>query len=151
VFDGAKHPMKAKTHMKRRDDKLKAQSYLDSFYQRGNNCDTILTDDEFTKAEQCRKIIASPNNEILSLILSWFKSNDAKYTCAPFKAEWQCIYMERLNQVNAVMSKDGDAIIIGVHKLYYNIDFNDHSFKEYDKINDKINLSNNSLFLYEDN
>ena len=29
--------------------------------------------------------------------------------CAPFKAEWQCVYLERINIiVDAIMSADGE-------------------------------------------
>ena len=52
------------------------------------------------------KIIATPNNHVLSLVIDWMRNNQMRYMCAPFEAKWQCVFLERLKIVNGIISKD---------------------------------------------
>ena len=146
VFDGCKHPMKVSAHDERANKRLEARNALDLFYQRGRDDAVILTDDDHSLAMKDMKALVSPASEILSMVANWMHNNSAKHMCAPFEAEWQCACLEQCNIVDSAMSTDGDCVILGVRKLYYNVNFNSCAFQVYDKEIDIIDKIKNPLF-----
>ena len=57
------------------------------------------------------KKITHRSNELTNLVIKWMVSKDIKYVCAPFEVEWQCVYLEHMKLVDAVMSIDGDCFL----------------------------------------
>ena len=149
VFDGYRHPMKSATNLERSNKRKEARKLLDLFYERGKDPDVELTDEDHTKAMKYIKTIASPTNEMISLVRCWLDDNKINHMCSPFDAEWQCVHLEQVNEVDAIMSTDGDCIILGAKKVYYNVNFNNHTFNLYDIEIEVKEKELNPLFKYD--
>ena len=50
---------------------------------------------------------------------------------------------------DGVISKDGDCVILGAEKVYFNVNFNWSTFKVYDKCVNILNVQSNPLFKYD--
>ena len=72
--------------------------------------------------------MSSPNNEILSLVISWMNTEHIKHFCATFEAECQYVCLEQLKIVDGVVSTDGDCITHCVSKFYYEVNFEQRAF-----------------------
>ena len=90
---------------------------MNSFYDRGKVEDVALTGDDHSNAMKAIKTLASPSNELIYMVKEWMIRNNMSFICAPFEAEWQCVYLERLNIVQGTMSTDGDCIILGAKRF----------------------------------
>ena len=60
-----------------------------------------------------------------------------------------CVCLEQMNIVDAVMSIDGDCIVLGATKLCFNVNFNSEMFQVYEKSIDTLDTQKNPLFQYE--
>ena len=58
--------------------------------------------------------------------------------------------MEKEKLADDVMSKDGDCVMLSVDVLYYKVNFNDQTFKMYNKENEKKDIDKNPLFAHEE-
>ena len=47
------------------------------------------------------------------LALDWMEDSEVRYFCAPFEAEWYCVWLENLNLVDGVISRDSDCVLLG--------------------------------------
>ena len=50
---------------------------------------------------------------------------------------------------DGVMLKDGDCVILGAEKMYFNVNFNQLTFKVYGKRVNILNVQSNLLFKYD--
>ena len=149
VLEGYKHPMKYYTHQECLKIRTDAMEKLNNFYEIGKDAMKELTDEDYCNSMKYIKLVASPNNEVLSLIIEWIISSNIWYFGSPFKAKWQCIYLEKIGIVDAIMSTDSDYIMHGVQKLYFNINFNKLTFQVFDRKVDCLNVDDNPLFAYD--
>ena len=67
--------------------------------------------------------MSCPNVRLISLVIEWIDNNDAILMSAPCEAEWKCVFLERTKIVGALMSADGDCVLLGVNSLHYNVNF----------------------------
>ena len=51
--------------------------------------------------------------------------------------------------VDAVLSTDGDCVILGVKKSYFNVNFNNETFQCYERAVDMMNKERNPMFKYD--
>ena len=70
---------------------------------------------------------------------------------APFEAEWQCVCLERMNLVDAVMSSDGDCITHGASKSHHGWNFVKRTFLFHDKDVESMNALGNPIFKHNEN
>ena len=84
------------------------------------------------------------------MIMHWMKAKNIKYSCALFEVESQRVCLEKTRQVDTVMSKDWCCAILGVERLYYNINFNEQKLQVYCKSEDITNKELNPLSNYEE-
>ena len=70
------------------------------------------------------KIIATPNDHVLSLVVDWIRNNEMHCARAPLEAEWQCVFLERLEIVKGMVPKDRDCTMLGGTNACYNFNFN---------------------------
>ena len=57
--------------------------------------------------------------------------------------------MERMIIVDDIMSTDGDCMILGVKKMCYDVNFNNHAFKFFDLNADVKLIEHDPLFRHE--
>ena len=77
------------------------------------------------------------------------EENSINYMCATFEAEWQCVYLEKHNIVDAIMSTDGDFVVLGAKKLCFNVNFRDETFQLCHRTIDAMSDDENPLLKHE--
>jgi 5'-3' exonuclease len=129
-FDGFRHPMKKVAREERENKYNSAKQWLDCFYDDARN-DRPIDDARRESAMKFLRDITIPDPLVVSYIIEWMGRENIPFECAPFEAEWQLIKMESENIVGAVMTTDGDAIILGAKIVLYEVDFKKKSWKVY--------------------
>lgn len=112
VFDGDYLPSKAATEesrAKKREEKLKiANEYLKA----GKSSQAIQ---EFQKC-----IDITP--EMASALIQELKKMDIPYVVAPYEADAQLVYLERIGLVGGILSDDSDLLVFGAKRLLTKLD-----------------------------
>ena len=110
VFDGAKHPMKHATNEQRKLIKAGLERRLSE-----------LEDKDEIEKLQARCVY--PREDILKLVVQWMKEEDILHFSAPFEAEWQLVSLERQGLIDAIVSEDGDCLILGAKTVVTRLNF----------------------------
>lgn len=116
-FDGCDHPMKSITRRKRHADLQAARDWLQSFYAKGLRGEPITEEDRNKALTQTKKA-TYPDERVKKQLIDWMKGHDIEFECAPFEAEWQLVYALREGQIDAIMSTDGDCIVLGASCIF---------------------------------
>jgi 5'-3' exonuclease len=69
------------------------------------------------------KDVTVPNEMLTSYLLDWMKSDNIGYECSPMEAEWQLVKLEREKRIDAIMTTDGDAIVLGANVVLFDVNF----------------------------
>ncbi|ODV67081.1 PIN domain-like protein, partial [Hyphopichia burtonii NRRL Y-1933] len=107
VFDGANLPTKADTAKERREKREEARKKADNFVKRG---DRKLAWKEFMKA-------AGVSHEMAKSIMVELDLHKVKYIVAPYEADPQMVYLEKIGAVDGILSEDSDLLIFGCRRL----------------------------------
>lgn len=107
VFDGASLPTKAQTANERRLKREEAQRKANQLVNSGNR---KLAWKEFMKAAAVTSSMAK------SVMLELDRLN-VKYVVAPYEADPQMVYLEKIGEVDGILSEDSDLLIFGCKKL----------------------------------
>lgn len=107
VFDGAYLPTKAETARERRAKRMEAQHRAAQFLQRG---DRKLAWKEFMKA-------AGVTPEMAKSIMVELDAKHVKYVVAPYEADPQMVYLEKIGAVDGILSEDSDLLVFGCRRL----------------------------------
>ena len=133
VFDGyLSHPMKAAMHEARKRTVDKAKEELEEFYRKGRDGEPIGEDDR-SRALSNLRTITQPTERVISAVVNWFKEAGISFMCAPFEADWQLAYLDRIGQVDGIVSVDGDVIMLGVRKVCFKVNIGQRKFQAYEK------------------
>lgn len=107
VFDGAPLPTKADTNSERRQRREEARKKADAYVALGN---TKLAWKEFMKA-------ASVTFEMVKSVMVELDILGIKYVVAPYEADPQMVYMEKIGLVDGILSEDSDLLVFGCRIL----------------------------------
>lgn len=107
VFDGAYLPTKAETAKERRLKRQEAQEKANQLIKDGNR---KLAWKEFMKA-------AGVTPEMAKSIMVELDMRKVKYVVAPYEADPQMVYLERIGLVDGILSEDSDLLIFGCNRL----------------------------------
>lgn len=107
VFDGAHLPTKAETAKERRLRREEAQRKADALVKRGNK---KLAWKEFMKA-------AAVTCQMAKSIMVELDRMNVKYIVAPYEADPQMVYLEKIGEVDGILSEDSDLLIFGCTRL----------------------------------
>ncbi|KAG7196137.1 Rad2 nuclease [Scheffersomyces spartinae] len=107
VFDGAPLPTKADTNSERRQRREEARSKADAYVALGN---PKLAWKEFMKA-------ASVTFEMVKSVMVELDALGIKYVVAPYEADPQMVYMEKIGLVDGILSEDSDLLVFGCRVL----------------------------------
>lgn len=107
VLDGDYLPRKAGTEVERenRRDTYKKQA-LDA-HDAGNS---RLAFSNFQKA-------CDVSPELAKSLIEEFKAHNIKYIVAPYEADSQLVYLEKIGEVDAIISEDSDLLVFGAQIL----------------------------------
>ncbi|CUM46175.1 uncharacterized protein AC631_04829 [Debaryomyces fabryi] len=107
VFDGAYLPTKAETAKERRLKRQEAQEKANQLIKDGNR---KLAWKEFMKA-------AGVTPQMAKSIMVELDMRKVKYIVAPYEADPQMVYLERIGLVDGILSEDSDLLIFGCNRL----------------------------------
>jgi 5'-3' exonuclease len=129
-FDGFRHPMKKVARAERESKHNVAKQWLDDFYDDARN-NRPIDDTRRESAMKYLRDITIPCPLVIGYIVEWMGRENIRFECAPFEAEWQLVQMESENIISAVMTTDGDAIILGAKTVLFDVDFKKKTWKVY--------------------
>lgn len=107
VFDGSYLPTKAETANERRIKREEAKIKADLLVKQGKKS---LAWKEFMKA-------AGVTPQMAKSIMVELDSKGVKYVVAPYEADPQMVYLEKMGIVDGILSEDSDLLIFGCNRL----------------------------------
>lgn len=107
VFDGASLPTKEGTALERREKRRVAKDAANNFLKVGNRKAAWK---EFMKA-------AGVTPEMAKAIMMELDRKRVKYVVAPYEADPQMVYLEKIGLVDGILSEDSDLLVFGCRKL----------------------------------
>lgn len=107
VFDGANLPTKAETAKDRREKREDARKKANDLVRRG---DSRLAWKEFMKA-------AGVTPEMAKSVMVELDMNRVKYVVAPYEADPQMVYLEKMGLVDGILLEDSDLLVFGCNRL----------------------------------
>lgn len=107
VFDGASLPTKAETAKERREKRDEARKKAADLVRKG---DTRLAWKEFMKA-------AGVTPEMAKSVMVELDMNRVKYVVAPYEADPQMVYLEKMGLVDGILLEDSDLLVFGCNTL----------------------------------
>lgn len=107
VFDGSPLPTKEGTNAERKAKRIKAREAAALSLKKGDRKSAWK---EFMKA-------ASVTPEMAKSIMVELDRKHVKYVVAPYEADPQMVYLEKIGAVDGILSEDSDLLIFGCNKL----------------------------------
>ncbi|SSD60510.1 related to DNA damage-inducible protein DIN7 [Saccharomycodes ludwigii] len=107
VFDGASLITKQKTNLKRQESREKNKSLALKFHREGNSKCAF---EYFAKS-----VAITP--EMMKCWIDYCKNNDVSYIVAPYEADPQLVYLEKMGLVDGIISEDSDLLVFGCNRL----------------------------------
>lgn len=107
VFDGSPLPTKEGTHLERKQKREKAREAATDLMKKGNR---KLAWKEFMKA-------AAVTPDMAKSIMVELDRKHVKYVVAPYEADPQMVYLEKLGLVDGILSEDSDLLVFGCNRL----------------------------------
>ncbi|CAI5760113.1 unnamed protein product [Candida verbasci] len=107
VFDGQSLPMKQETNNERLERREEARKLAEKLY---NDNKKPLAYKQFMKA-------AYVNSKMVKSVMCELDLLGIKYVVAPYEADPQMVYLEKIGLVDGILSEDSDLLIFGCKKL----------------------------------
>ncbi|KAK6205445.1 exonuclease [Scheffersomyces amazonensis] len=107
VFDGAALPTKADTATERRNRRIEARHKAEE-YEKSNK--SKLAWKEYMKA-------ACVTSQMAKSLMVEFDNHNIKYIVAPYEADPQMVYLEKIGLVDGILSEDSDLLVFGCNRL----------------------------------
>ncbi|KAI5967973.1 EXO1 [Candida margitis] len=107
VFDGASLTTKQETNMKRRESRSEAKALAEKYAKSGH---LQLAYKEYMKA-------AYVTSQMAKSIMCELDVLKIRYVVAPYEADPQMVYLEKIGVVDGILSEDSDLLIFGCNKL----------------------------------
>ncbi|KAG2734326.1 hypothetical protein G9P44_002332 [Scheffersomyces stipitis] len=107
VFDGAALPTKAETANERRVKRQEARKKAEEYSKAGKRS---LAWKEYMKA-------ASVTSQMAKSVMVELDARGIKYIVAPYEADPQMVYLEKIGLVDGILSEDSDLLIFGCNRL----------------------------------
>lgn len=114
VFDGSSLPTKEATVLERREKRRIARETANNYMKVGNRKAAWK---EFMKA-------AGVTPEMAKAIMVELDKKRVKYVVAPYEADPQMVYLEKIGLVDGILSEDSDLLVFGCKRLITKL--NDH-------------------------
>jgi len=122
VFDGAPHVMNHARRLERESGKNKAKRECLALVDKAKR-GLDITDDDRARALKARRNMACPTDALYAMIRDKFESEGIPFIVAPFEAEMQMVFLERKKIVDATMTEDSDAIVLGAQTVLTKVTF----------------------------
>lgn len=119
VFDGAEMPLKKVAKKERKEIKDQQQCIIDSFWEKCFTAPHNVNDEDRMRLEKALKKRVGRTEQLMSMLVKWMKDRNIKFICAPFEAEAQCVYLQHQSIVDAIVTTDSDAVIMGANRVIF--------------------------------
>lgn len=107
VFDGAPLPAKEGTALERREKRERAREAALALTKKGDRRGAWK---EYMKA-------AAVTAEMAKSVMVELDRRHVKYVVAPYEADPQMVYLEKIGAVDGILSEDLDLLVFGCHRL----------------------------------
>lgn len=107
VFDGAALPTKAETNRERREKRVLAQAKADAYAKAGNSKAAWK---EYMKA-------AGVTCQMAKTVMVELDTLGIEYIVAPYEADPQMVYLEKIGIVDGILLEDSDLLVFGANLL----------------------------------
>lgn len=116
VFDGKEHPLKKKTNQKRKQQRQSNRQKLIENYNQGN----------FEVAKKYIALSMSISPKMVKKLIDslWVKFSNLEFIIAPYEADSQLAYLNRISYIDLVITEDSDLLLFGAKSLFYKMDNN---------------------------
>lgn len=120
VFDGARHPLKAREEGQRRDNR---QENLELGKQ-------LLAEGRHKEATQKFQQSVSITSEMVQQLQSRLRDLHIEFIVSPYEADAQLAYLCRIGYIRAAISEDSDLLVFGALRVLFKFDTQTGEFDE---------------------
>lgn len=117
VFDGGFLPMKAyreeQRALRRSESKKKADEFMSSNSQSVNLSTSALS--HMSKS-------ADVTPEMAYMLIEALRKESIEFIVAPYEADAQLAYLDKIGRVAAVISEDSDLLLFGIRRILFKMD-----------------------------
>ncbi|KAI5170650.1 exonuclease 1 [Nematocida sp. LUAm3] len=114
VFDGEEHPMKKETNERRKRRKEEAKRKVEEFLLRGRRTEA------YAMMSRCLTV----SSKFLTALITELDDRSIPYIRAPYEADPQLAYLERIGVIEYIATEDSDLIVYGSNKVLFKLNEN---------------------------
>lgn len=111
VFDGEEHPMKKDTSQKRRERKENARERVEELLSKGKRKEAL------SQMARCVKVDRVLDGKLICAL----EAEGIRYMRAPYEADPQLAYLERICEIDYIATEDSDLIVYGAKKVLFKL------------------------------
>ncbi|RHZ89360.1 hypothetical protein Glove_16g90 [Diversispora epigaea] len=112
VFDGGSLPAKIQTEIKRREKRQEYRKLGQELYKEGRYDEALNT--------LAKTVDVTP--EMAYNLIQALRAENVDYVVAPYEADAQLAYLEKKNQISAIITEDSDFLVFGCKTVIYKLD-----------------------------
>lgn len=117
VFDGGPLPMKAYREEQRAQKRTESRKKADEFMQMNAQSAHLSTS---ALSHMSKSADVTP--EMAYMLIEALRRENVEFIVAPYEADAQLAYLDRIGKVAAVISEDSDLLLFGIKKVLFKMD-----------------------------
>lgn len=117
VFDGGPLPMKAYREEQRAQRRSESKKKADEFMQINSHSANLSTS---ALSHMSKSADVTP--EMAFMLIEALRRERIEYIVAPYEADAQLAYLDRIGKVAAVISEDSDLLLFGIKRILFKMD-----------------------------
>lgn len=119
VFDGGPLPMKAYREEQRAKSRSESKKKADEFMKlNGNNSSAQMSTSAYSHMSKSTDVTP----EMAFMLIEALKRESVEFIVAPYEADAQMAYLNRIGMVQAVISEDSDLLLFGIKRILFKMD-----------------------------
>lgn len=117
VFDGGPLPMKAYREEQRAQKRSESKKKADEFMQMNAQSAHLSTS---ALSHMSKSADVTP--EMAFMLIEALKEEKIEFIVAPYEADAQLAYLDRIGMISAVISEDSDLLLFGIRRVLFKMD-----------------------------
>lgn len=118
VFDGGPLPMKAYREEQRAQRRSESKKKADEFMTLNSHSTAKLSTSAYSHMSKS----ADVTPEMAFMLIEALRRERVEYIVAPYEADAQLAYLDRIGRVSAVISEDSDLLLFGIKRILFKMD-----------------------------
>ncbi len=119
VFDGGLLPMKSYREVQRAQRRTESKRKADQFIQM-NSQSAHLSTSSIALSHMSKSADVTP--EMAYMLIEALRRERVDFIVAPYEADAQLAYLDRIGRVAAVISEDSDLLLFGIKRVLFKMD-----------------------------